>query len=223
MLLDDSGHIKLIDFGFSRAANPGQMFQTPCGSPAYAAPEVIGGQTYDGRAADMWSCGVILFCLVTGELPWKAGNQLYVFKQITDGQIEIPSGVSVECRSLIERLLCPDPALRFTAADAMTHPWLADVEVSWDDGPGIKPAISERRVMHILSNSNTQMEAAKSPRTIMAQMAAKNLAAAKGSASFGRPSAGPLMEGMRKAMGPIMPLRPGGLSVAARIRKATDP
>ena len=222
VLIDESGHIKLIDFGFSRFANPGQMFQTPCGSPAYAAPEVIGGQTYDGRAADMWSCGVVLFCLVTGELPWRAGNQLSVFKQITEGQIDIPKEVSVECRGLIERLLCPDATLRYTAADAMTHPWLEGVEVSWDDGPGIKPAISERRVKHILSSSNGQMEATKSPRTIIAQLAAKNLSVAKGSASFGRPTPGPMMQNMRKAMGPLMPLKPGGIGMVARVRKGTD-
>lgn len=225
VLMDSSQRIKLIDFGFSRAANPGQMFQTPCGSPAYAAPEVIDGQTYDGRAADMWSCGVVLFCLVTGELPWKAGSQLAVFKQISEGNIDIPKGVSKECAGLIERLLCPNPVLRFTAADALSHPWLDGVSVSWDSAPGIMPVLSERKVTNILQGGSTStgnVEVAKSPRTIIAQMAGQKIAQSKGSMSFGKCIPGPNGFGMRKAMGQITPLKPMGLSVATRARKLTD-
>jgi serine/threonine protein kinase len=72
ILLDSSEHrVKLIDFGFSRIARAGELFQTKCGSLPYTAPEVIEGKTYDGMAADMWSCGVILHCIVTGGFPWR--------------------------------------------------------------------------------------------------------------------------------------------------------
>ena len=206
VLIDATNHIKLIDFGFSRFGNPGEMFQTPCGSPAYAAPEVIGGQTYDGKAADMWSCGVVLFCLVTGNLPWKAGNQMVVFKQITDGKFDIPSGVSHLCQDLIQGLLRPDPALRLTAPEALKHPWLDGVNVSWDDAPGIKPALSEKTFVNIFT-SGAQAQAALSPRTVMKQMAErivqrKPVGKSNGSCSFGPRMPAPIGQGIR-------PLGPG--------------
>ncbi|OHS93300.1 CAMK family protein kinase [Tritrichomonas foetus] len=173
-LLDTKGHIKLIDFGFSRFADPGQMFATPCGSPAYAAPEVIGGSSYDGKAADMWSCGVLLFSLVTGELPWKAGNRVQVFGQIQNGSFEMPEGLSKFCKDLISKLLVPEANLRLTAEQAYSHPWMQDVEISWDNDVGIKPVFSASAFSKIISNSGSSFGSQPSPRSMLKQIGARS-------------------------------------------------
>ncbi|KAH0794144.1 CAMK family protein kinase [Histomonas meleagridis] len=214
VLMDPNGNIKIIDFGFSRFANPGQMCATPCGSPAYAAPEIIDGQSYDGRAADMWSCGVILYCLVTGELPWRGTNQVVIFKQIKSGIYEIPDHISMFCRDLITKLLNPDSVSRLSATEAYGHPWLDGVEAKWDTGnsAAIKPAITERTFVRLLSNSNEQQTAAPiaSPRTILKQMGTRmnrtrtTSNASKGSFSFGAKTPSPMGSGMMRFGGSIV-------------------
>lgn len=152
VLYDTTGNIKIIDFGFSRFANPGQLFATPCGSPAYAAPEVLSGQNYDGKAADMWSLGVLLFGLVTGDLPWKTSNKMGVYQQILKGQLDFPPGLSVLCTDLISKLLSPDPIERYTASESLKHPWLEGIDVSWNEPQGIQPSITERTFHRMLSS-----------------------------------------------------------------------
>ncbi|OHT13806.1 CAMK family protein kinase [Tritrichomonas foetus] len=84
LLLDDFGQLKVSDFGFSRYTN-NSFVSTPCGSPCYASPECLTGSPYDGKKSDMWSCGIILFAMVTGQLPWTKKNYNELFKQITNG------------------------------------------------------------------------------------------------------------------------------------------
>lgn len=201
VLLDNRGHIKLIDFGFSKFADQGQVFKTPCGSPAYAAPEVMGGSAYDGKAADMWSCGVLLFSLVTGELPWKGGNQIHVYSQIQKGQIEMPQGLSQFCSDLISKLIVPDSAMRLTAAEALNHPWVADVNVSWDNDVGIKPVISVSSIRKVITDSGSSFNTSSpSPRTMLKQMGARTvMKVPKGSTSFGPKTPAPMGHGIKMA------------------------
>ena len=208
VLINSSGHIKLIDFGFSRFAESGQMFATPCGSPAYAAPEVMSGRTYDGKAADMWSCGILLYSLVTGELPWKQGNQVHVMAQIQNGSYEIPSGVSTFCSDLISKLLQPDPTMRLTASEAIRHPWLDGVEVSWESGKGIKPVISENSFVKLLSNSGSTFSMT-SPRSLLKQLGTRQNKKdpQSGSMSFGPKTPAPMSHNMIKFAGPIVPMK----------------
>lgn len=116
--------LKISDFGFSRYTIKSGLFETPCGSPCYVAPEVISGQPYDGRIADIWSCGVIMFALLTGELPWTSNNQVLLFQQITNGRYLIPPYLSRECRALIRRILCVKPDQRITIEEILGHPWM---------------------------------------------------------------------------------------------------
>ena len=87
ILLDQFGRIKISDFGLSKLLdNNGDGFtKTPCGSPCYASPECISGRPYDGRKSDIWSCGVILYAITTGQLPWTKRNQAQLFNQIRKG------------------------------------------------------------------------------------------------------------------------------------------
>jgi serine/threonine protein kinase len=117
------------------------------------APEVLSSKTYDGKAADMWSCGVILYTLVTHELPWDGRTNLQVYKQITDGQYEVPPEVDPLCADLIRSLMTVDWTLRLTAKVAKDHPWLSGVEVSWDDSGGLRPVISAGSIKKLLDIS----------------------------------------------------------------------
>ena len=71
MLLDQNKNIKIVDFGLSNTYKPGDLLKTACGSPCYAAPEMIAGKKYNGLNVDIWSMGVIMFALICGYLPFE--------------------------------------------------------------------------------------------------------------------------------------------------------
>ncbi|OHS99209.1 hypothetical protein TRFO_34343 [Tritrichomonas foetus] len=123
ILLDQFGHLKISDFGLSKFVDKNGLVTTPCGSPCYASPECISGAPYNGKTNDMWSCGVILFAMVTGQLPWTKRNQAQLFEQIKKGEYIIPDYVSAKCKDLIKGLLCVDPKKRLTIGQAMAHSW----------------------------------------------------------------------------------------------------
>jgi maternal embryonic leucine zipper kinase len=151
VLCDGLQQVKIVDFGFSRCAqSPGELFGTSCGSPAYAAPEVLAGKPYDGGIADMWSLGVMLFALVTGTLPWSVSNQNLLYEQIARCDYEIPATVSVLCADLIRNLIKRDPALRLTAKEAESHPWLDGVVVNWEAKGNVKPSLTEGTFLKLL-------------------------------------------------------------------------
>ncbi|KAK8876105.1 hypothetical protein M9Y10_006291 [Tritrichomonas musculus] len=131
ILLDQFGHVKISDFGLSKLLDEKSegLTKTPCGSPCYASPECISGKPYDGRKNDVWSCGVILYAITTGLLPWTKRNQKELFKQIQRGEYSIPSYLSENCSNLISRLLTVDNTKRITIDEALEHPFLKDVVV----------------------------------------------------------------------------------------------
>ena len=128
LLLDPTGHIKISDFGLSRFVGPGGMVSTPCGSPCYASPECLSGDPYDGRNSDIWSLGVILYAMVTGQLPWTKRNQTQLFNQIKKGEYTIPRFLSQNCKNIIKGLLCVDLSQRLTIDETLNHPWMSDVQ-----------------------------------------------------------------------------------------------
>jgi serine/threonine protein kinase len=127
ILFDQHGHVKISDFGLARFAPPDELCHTPCGSPCYASPELLTGRPYDGRMSDVWSAGVILFAMVTGELPWTKRDQSQLFAQIRRGEYEVPSFLSGSCADLITRLMTVDLEKRITVENAMRHPWFEGV------------------------------------------------------------------------------------------------
>ena len=131
VLLDESGHVKISDFGLSKLLDEKSegLSKTPCGSPCYASPECISGKPYNGKTNDVWSCGVILYAITTGLLPWTKRNQKELFKQIQRGEYSIPSFLSENCTDLIRRLLTVDNTKRITIDEALEHPFLKDVEI----------------------------------------------------------------------------------------------
>ena len=129
ILLDQYGQPKISDFGLSRFVGPDNLVSTPCGSPCYASPECISGSAYNGITSDVWSCGVVLFAMVTGQLPWTKRNQQQLFEQIRSGEYTIPSFLSQQCSSIIKGLMTVDITKRLTIDDALNHPWLASTKV----------------------------------------------------------------------------------------------
>ena len=90
LLLDHKGQIKVVDFGLSNTFKNGEKLQTACGSPCYAAPEMIEGKPYDGTLVDIWSCGVIMYALICGFLPFEDPNTANLYKKILKGEFQIP-------------------------------------------------------------------------------------------------------------------------------------
>ena len=124
ILLDEFCRIKISDFGLSRFVGPNGIVGTPCGSPCYASPECVSGKPYDGRKSDVWSCGVLFYAMLTGQLPWTKRNQQQLFEQIRKGQYVVPNYLSENCKYFIQGLLTVDNNHRLTIDQALTHPWL---------------------------------------------------------------------------------------------------
>ncbi|KAH7299003.1 hypothetical protein KP509_25G069200 [Ceratopteris richardii] len=123
LLLDSNFNVKIADFGLSNVMLDGHFLKTSCGSPNYAAPEVISGKMYAGPEVDVWSCGVILYALLCGSLPFDDGNISNLFKKIKGGIYTLPSHLSAGARDLIPRMLLVDPLKRYTINDIKQHPW----------------------------------------------------------------------------------------------------
>ena len=127
LLLDQLGRVKLSDFGLSRFLGKDGLVETPCGSPCYASPECISGAPYDGKTTDVWSVGVILYAMLTGQLPWTKRNQAQLFAQIKRGEYTIPEYLTEPCRSFISGLMTVDNRKRLTIQQAYAHEWLSGV------------------------------------------------------------------------------------------------
>uniref|UniRef100_A0A0E0HBS8 non-specific serine/threonine protein kinase n=1 Tax=Oryza nivara TaxID=4536 RepID=A0A0E0HBS8_ORYNI len=126
LLLDARGDLKVTDFGLSAldgSLRGDGLLHTTCGTPAYVAPEVLLKRGYDGAKADIWSCGVILFVLLAGYLPFNETNLVILYRNITESNYRCPPWFSVEPRKLLARLLDPNPKTRITISKIMDRPW----------------------------------------------------------------------------------------------------
>ena len=126
LLLDEEGNLKVTDFGLSAFTDhlkQDGLLHTTCGTPAYVAPEVIGKKGYDGAKADLWSCGVILFVLLAGFLPFQEDNIVALYRKIYRGDFKCPPWFSSDARRLITKLLDPNPMTRITIAKIMDSSW----------------------------------------------------------------------------------------------------
>lgn len=163
LLLDARHHVKLADFGLSNVMRDGHFLKTSCGSPNYAAPEVISGvalsgsavgdwlpgiwsrlqimdfltgisldcicrsagKLYAGPEVDVWSCGVILYALLCGSLPFDDENIPNLFKKIKQGSYSFPNYLTPGARDLIRRMLIVQPLERITIPEIRQHPWFS--------------------------------------------------------------------------------------------------
>jgi len=128
ILIDSDQHLKLIDFGLCAKPYGGMdsVLETCCGSPAYAAPELVTGKNYLGSEADIWSMGVLLYALLCGFLPFDDENISALYRKIQAGLYEKPSWLSQGSLALLDAMLQTDPKRRITVKDLLQHPWLMD-------------------------------------------------------------------------------------------------
>ncbi|EAY03778.1 CAMK family protein kinase [Trichomonas vaginalis G3] len=120
ILLDGANQLKIGDFGFARWMRS-NVAETSCGSPHYASPEVIRGIKYDGRCADIWSSGVILYTLLSGSLPFDDSSIRNLLAKVKAGDFYMPN-FDKPIQDLISRILTVDPSQRITIPQIKQHP-----------------------------------------------------------------------------------------------------
>ncbi|GLI77245.1 protein kinase [Penicillium ochrochloron] len=123
LLIDSTKSVKIADFGLSNIMTDGNFLKTSCGSPNYAAPEVISGKLYAGPEVDVWSCGVILYVLLVGRLPFDDDYIPALFKKIAAGNFHIPGYISPGAARLIRAMLQVHPVHRITIPEIRQDPW----------------------------------------------------------------------------------------------------
>lgn len=123
ILLDKYNNAKITDFGLSSAQRDGELMRTSCGSPNYAAPEVITGKLYAGPEVDVWSCGVILFVMLTGKLPFDDDYIPSLFKKISEGTFTIPNYINDELSRLLTSMITVNPVNRARLKDIRQGAW----------------------------------------------------------------------------------------------------
>ncbi|KAK2996920.1 hypothetical protein RJ639_026610 [Escallonia herrerae] len=126
LLLDENGDLKVSDFGLS--AVTGQirtdgLLHTLCGTPAYVAPEILTKRGYDGAKVDVWSCGVVLYVLTAGYLPFNDPNLMMMYKKIYKGEFRCPKWMSSDLKRFLSRLLDTNPDTRITVDEITRDPW----------------------------------------------------------------------------------------------------
>ena len=128
LLLTEDKVLKIIDFGLSHEFNEEEFLKTKCGSPSYAAPEILAKPKYDGFKIDIWCCGIILYAMLCGYLPFEGddeneSNNYKLFKNILECEPEMPDFLSRKSANLIKRILNPDPEKRITIEKIKKHPF----------------------------------------------------------------------------------------------------
>ena len=144
ILLDRNRDVKIADFGMAALQPANRWLKSSCGSPHYASPEVIRGERYSGDRADVWSCGVILFAMLAGRLPFESRMEDFdencreVLTLVQAGEYTLPGNLTPEAKDLIWRILQPDPSQRISMQQMWEHPLLRRYE-ALDRNPEVGP------------------------------------------------------------------------------------
>ncbi|KDN52313.1 Pkinase-domain-containing protein [Tilletiaria anomala UBC 951] len=151
LLSKDKSQVKVADFGMAALQHSGRMLETSCGSPHYASPEIVSGRAYVGTSTDIWSCGIILFALLCGKLPFDDPNMSTLLQKVKDGKFEMPKHLRDEdAKDLICKMLVVDPRKRYTMKEIFAHDWFTNhgklsstnpVQVVADDLPVELPLV----------------------------------------------------------------------------------
>ena len=140
ILLNENSDAKLTDFGLSKYYNKNELLNTNCGSPIYAAPEMLEGKSYDGTKIDIWSLGITLYTMLCGELPFSVEDENDIkslIDNITKGNYKEPEYISTECKDLIRLMLEKNPERRIGIEDIKKHKWVNMFKFNYMKSPGI--------------------------------------------------------------------------------------
>ena len=125
ILIDkEKKNLKLVDFGLGNIYKKNKLVKTACGSPCYAAPEMLSGKAYDGFYSDLWSCGVVLYCMLVGGLPFDDEDIKKLYHNIKIANYDMPNFLSNYAQDLIRRILVTNPKRRITLDEIKSHPFL---------------------------------------------------------------------------------------------------
>ncbi|KAJ0978730.1 hypothetical protein J5N97_014204 [Dioscorea zingiberensis] len=230
------GNIKLSDFSLSaldeHVANDG-LLHTTCRSPCYVAPEVLANRGYDGAISDIWSCGVILYFILTGKLPFEDRNLVVLYQKIFKADTEIPKWLSPGAQNIIRKILDPNPTTRIKIAMITEDEWfkqdyvpviptddeedlsISDVKSSEGDESGITPTyINAFQLIGMsscfdLSGLFEEQDVSERKIGFISNFSAKDL--------FGK------IEDMVKEMGFQIQKSPGKLKVMQQTKGSTSP
>ncbi|MCL7038062.1 hypothetical protein MKW94_025215 [Papaver nudicaule] len=139
LLLDSRGNLKVTDFGLGVFQKQGDLLSTACGSPSYVAPEVISHKSYNGASADLWSCGVILYELLAGYLPFEDPNLINLYKKISKADYKFPKWITESQKTLISKILNPLPTKRMTVPEIHEDQWF---QTAYERDAGINFAMA---------------------------------------------------------------------------------
>jgi len=170
LLLDDKGDIIITDFGFANNSrkNPSGLLSTSCGSPCYAAPELVINDNYIGEAADIWSCGIILYAMLCGYLPFDddpnnpdGENLDLLYKYILESQLTFPEYVSEDAQELVCGMLIPDPEKRWPMEKVINHRWLRNslyCKERMNESMNLDYMYDESYLKYINESTNSEIE-----------------------------------------------------------------
>ena len=121
ILLGENKILKIIDFGLSNFCSKNEYLSTPCGSPSYAPPEMIEGNKYNGMLGDIWSCGIILFVMLCGYLPFDGKNNNDLFNKIVKCKVKYPKNIDRNAIDLLKNILVANPNKRINLEQIKKH------------------------------------------------------------------------------------------------------
>ena len=128
LMIDSRKVLKIADFGLSNTYKKNELLSTPCGSPSYAAPEMLSGEKYWGLGADIWSCGVILYTMLCGRLPFEDKDNSKLYEKIKEGNFIIPEFLSDNAKDFLSKILVVDPKKRYNITQIKKHPWFNQLD-----------------------------------------------------------------------------------------------
>jgi len=124
LLLSQGNILKIVDFGLSNYYHSeGKLLSTPCGSPCYASPEMVCGNKYNGFRIDVWSCGIIIFAMICGYLPFEDPNNEILFKKIMKCKVDYPEYLSEDVYDIMNKIIVVDPNKRINIEQIKQHPF----------------------------------------------------------------------------------------------------
>lgn len=161
VLITEDLHVCLIDFGCATEGAMESKSGIYCGTLHYMAPEILQRRGFKAAAADMWAAGVMLFCMLSGDFPFKAANDRNLRLKIQSGEVVFPSFFTEEAKLCLTSLFSPDPETRPSAKAIMNHPWLNSSKGPIAD-EGLRPATTPMLLYqrgNAFGGTNTEPEA----------------------------------------------------------------